>query len=58
MSMAEAEAGDERERRKLPKGFLKPGRLTTTADPEMRKRAERIIREHREEMEEAAERDG
>lgn len=46
--MTQTEDGDER--RKLPKGFLKPGRLTTTADPEMRKRAERIIREHKEEM--------
>lgn len=45
MAMSEP---DDDGRRKLPEGFLRPGRLTTTADPEMRERAKRIIREHEE----------
>lgn len=51
--MAMTESDDEG-RRKLPEGFLRPGRLTTTADPEMRRRAKRILREHREDDENEA----
>lgn len=45
------EEKDENDRRTMPEGILEPGRLTTTADPEMRERAERIIREHEEQNE-------
>lgn len=31
----------------LPEGFFKPGSMTTTADPEMRRRAQRTIEKHK-----------
>lgn len=48
LAVSMAESSDEDQRRKMPEGILQPGRLTTTSDPEMRKRAERILQEHRE----------
>lgn len=45
MTMDEADEGSN-DRGDLPDGLLEPGRMTTTADPIMRKQAEDVIQEH------------
>lgn len=44
--MVMTDRDDKKKREELPDGLIKPGRMTTTADPVMRKKAEAVIRKY------------
>lgn len=52
--MPDVEPKEKRGRSRPPKRFLRPGYITTAGSDELRERAERVLREHEAETEDAA----